>query len=80
MKLAAIDIGTNSIHTIIVETTFSAPKNLRSRKVAQLAHKYESDWQQKSHNVKLRLKKFLAPSFKELREKLLCISNTTIFF
>ena len=38
--------------------TFSAPKNLRSRKVAQLAQKYESDWQQKSHVADLALQLF----------------------
>lgn len=37
---------------------FSAPENLRSRKVAQLAHKYESDWQHKSHVANLALQLF----------------------
>lgn len=38
--------------------TFSAFKNLRSRKVAQIANKYESDWQQKSHVANLALQLF----------------------
>lgn len=38
--------------------TFATFPNLRSRKVAQIAHKYESDWQQKSHVSSLALQIF----------------------
>lgn len=46
--------------------TFAEYKDLRSRKVAQLAHKYESDWQQKSHVANLALQIF--DQTKELHE------------
>lgn len=50
-----LDYLERHVHTV---ATFPAQKDLRHRNVAQLAHKFESDWQQVSHVANLALQIF----------------------